>query len=158
MAIPGNLPSQLRVLDSSQQLYAPLFLASDCGSLHTLSLIFSQKTPPSFYDAIFSHFLFSSETLPRSSTGPLKLNSALLPPSSFFPFFLSPLSRICLHNDLCRSHLFSSTLLLQPLFLPHSFCSHLFCLRDPPSESSSTCQSPTATTKSEVDFLWSLTM
>ena len=32
MVKPRNLPSQLRVLDSSQQLYAPLFLASYSSS------------------------------------------------------------------------------------------------------------------------------
>ena len=110
MVILGNLPSQLRVLDSSQQLYAPLFLASYCGSLHTLSLIFSQKTPPSFYDAIFSPFLFSSETLLRSSTGPLKLNSALLPPLFLFSFFSFPFI----------SDLPSQWSLLQPPFLCHT--------------------------------------
>ena len=46
MVIPGNLPSQLRVLDSSQQLHAPLFLASSYCSTPILFLKTPRKTLP----------------------------------------------------------------------------------------------------------------
>ena len=46
MVIPGNLPSQLCVLDSSQQLYAPLFLVSSLSSANTFFSKLSEKTPP----------------------------------------------------------------------------------------------------------------
>ena len=81
MVVPENLPSQLRALDSPQQLYAPLFLASYCSSTHTLSLKTPRKTP--------LLLCFPKKTPP-------------LFPSPFFP----PFSRICLPNDLCCSHLF----------------------------------------------------
>ena len=114
---------------TSQQLYAPLFSASCSSSSYTLSL----KTP---------------RKLLRSSDLPLLLFfENLLPfPSSFSSSLL------------CISDLPFQWSLLQPPFLPHSFCSHLFCPRDPPPESSSTCQSLTAASKSEVDSLWPLRM
>ena len=62
MVKPGNLPSQLRVLDSSQRLYAPLFLASYSSSnLHLFPSKFSEKLKkflPSL--TILSPLLFSS--------------------------------------------------------------------------------------------------
>ena len=82
MVIPGNLPSQLRVLDSSQQLYTSLFLASYCSSTHTLSLKTLKKTPPPY---------------------------TMLSPLLSLPFSVS---RICLPpHDLCCNHLFSATFL-----------------------------------------------
>ena len=113
-----------------------------------------------------SVILSSSENLFFQPKQPLESSS---PSSSLFLLLFSlPFFWICPFNDLCRSHLFlcpapsaatfSTALLLQPPFLLHSFCSHLFCLRDLPSESSSMCQSPTVASKSEVDSLWPLRM
>ena len=105
MVILGNLPSQLRVLDSFQQLYASLFLAPYCSSTPTLSL----------------------QTL-RKTLSPTMSSQAF----SFLSFFFSPfsVSRICLPNDLYRSHLFLPPFLLQPHFLLQPpFLSHFFCSR-----------------------------
>ena len=68
MVIPGNLPAQLRVLDSSQRLYTPLFLASCCSS-----------TP-----------LFPSKPLEKTPSFPLTMLSyprSTLPPYLFCSFF-----------------------------------------------------------------------
>ena len=139
MVIPGNLPSQLRVLDSSQQLYVPLFVASYCSSTHTISLKTPRKTPP-FFGFAFPPFFRK-------------------PPSfSFFFFLLHSLYLGFAFSMISAATTFFASLLLQPPFLPHSFYSHLFCPWDPPPESSSMCQSPTTTSKSEVDSLWPLRM
>ena len=139
MVIPGNLPSQLRALDSPQQLYAPLFLASYCSSTHTISLKTPRKTPP--------FFRFASPPFFRK-----------LPSFSFFFFLLPSLYLGFAFSMISAAATFSASLLLQPPFLSHSFYNHLFCPRDPPPESSSMCQSPTTTSKSEVDSLWPLRM
>ena len=103
MVILGNLLSQLRVLDSSQHLYALLFLAFYCSSTHTLSLKTLRKTPPFSFHPFFSSLIF-------------------------LPFSLS---RICLTNDLCCSRLFCHLFSVSPpcncLFC-HLFGHHLFCL------------------------------
>ena len=66
MVIPGNIPTQLRVLDSSQQLYAPLFLASYPSSTHTLSLQILRKTLLFLYNATSSPFSKISSRFPDS--------------------------------------------------------------------------------------------
>ena len=99
----------------------------------------SQKTPP--------FFGFASPPFFRK------------PPSlSFFFFLLPSLYLGFAFSMISAATTFFASLLLQPPFLPHSFYNHLFCPRDPPPESSSMCQSPTATSKSEVDSLWPLRM
>ena len=123
MVIPGNLPSQLRVLDSSHQLYAPLFLASDSSSTNTLSLKTLRKTPQFLHNAVHSPFqktssrfsffffllyLFSlSENLLCSFTmlSPLPFRKT----SSSFP-------DLPFQQSLPQPH-FSTPLLLQPPFL-----------------------------------------
>ena len=72
MVIPGNLPSQLCVLDSSQQLYALVFLASS----QVQPILFPSKLP---------------EKLLRSSTIFFFQNLPLF--SRFLPFFLRSLSQ-----------------------------------------------------------------
>ena len=76
MVIPGNLPAQLRVLDSSLQLYTPLFLAS-----------YSRSNPYSF---------------PQNS----QRKTPFLPLTLLFSLFPFSLFRICLPHDLCCSHIF----------------------------------------------------
>ena len=163
MVIPGNLPSQLCVLDSSQQLYASLFLASSPSSANTLFSKLSEKPP--------------SEKLLRPSTSLSLFGSPLwsLPQ----PHFLLPYHAVT-SNDLPKAkpsaplqccHLQRS--LQQPPFLHHynvvtsllaaaTFPSlssaPLNGLRDPLPESSSTCQSLIVASKSEVDSLWPLRM
>ena len=153
MVILGNLPSQLCVLDSSQQLYAPLFLASSPSLANTLFSKLSEKTPirktpPSLY-----------KPLPLLSFFGSLLRSLPQPP------FLPPYHAVT-SNDLCNSHLscttppaaiFSCTTPSVVTF-PSLSSAPLNGLRDPIFESSSTCQSPIATSKSEVDSLWPLRM
>ena len=103
MVIPRNLHSQLRVLDSSQQLYAPLFLASYCSSTNTLSLKTLRKTPPFLHNALLFFFPFLFSHFPVYAT--------LLPS-------YSPVSKHGLPQPL--------SLLLHAFFPHHSFCSHLF--------------------------------
>ena len=115
MVIPGNLPSQLRVLDSSQQLCAPLFLAS-CSNSN-----------PHLFPSKFSKKL---KKLLRSPQCCLLL---LLSQSSHFSSFLS------------ISDLPSQRSLLQPPFLPPFFClaslqlPFLPSFRSPPFLSHSFC-------------------
>ena len=120
MVIPGNLPSQLRVLDSSQQLYTSLFLASYCSSTHILSLKNPKKTL-----SFFSLVLLSSTLL----SPPLRKNSSF-PSETPLCFFFFSLFLFCI------SDLPSQRSLLQP-----PFCSHLFCLASlqPPFLSHSFC-------------------
>ena len=102
MVIPGNPPSQLRVLHSSQQLYVSLYLASCCSSTNTLflkTLKENSSVPLLFLFLIFLSF---------RNTSPF----FLLYPPDFFSF-----------SFLCISDLPSQWSLLQP----HFFC-HLFCL------------------------------
>ena len=101
MVIPGNLPSQLHVLDSSQQLYAPLFLASYSSSTHTLFPKTLQKPP-------LSLCLLKSVIYPLF---PLFLSVSVLPfrKPPLFPGFASP------------------TISATTTFSAHSFCNHLFC-------------------------------
>ena len=120
MVILGNLPSQLCVLDSSQQLYAPLFLASSPSLANTLFSKLSEKTPirktpPSLY-----------KPLPLLSFFGSPLRSLPQPP------FLPPYHAVT-SNDLPKAkpsaplqccHLQRS--LQQPPFLHHTSCHHLF--------------------------------
>ena len=134
MVIPGNLPSQLHVLDSSQQLYAPLFLAP-----------------------------YSKKTSPRSPPQPFFL---LFPLLSFFflwcPAFFSSFATLlpCYslvskhglpnHSPCCCSrHPTLSFMAARSIWAG-------FMVREggvPLPESSSTCQSSTVASKSEVNSL-----
>ena len=151
MVIPGNLPSQLCVLDSSQQLYALLFLASS----QVQPILFPSKLP---------------EKLLRSST----IFFFSKPPFVFriFAFFFTisiaatfsvPLPCCHLQPSLKSKTLCSFTMLSPPTIsatttFPSLSSAPLNGLRDPLLESSSTCQSPIAVSKSEVDSLWPLRM
>ena len=105
-----------------------------------------ENLPSSFFG--FPSFFLSSSTLLSLFRISLLFSQAQLP--SRFLFSLSS----SLFSGFAFPTIFAAT-----TFSPHpSFCSHLFCLRDPSSESSSTCQSLTATSKSEVDSLWPLRM
>ena len=106
-----------------------------------------------FRNELYTHLYLISYIFCFSQCCPTP--AQLCPLTSFVPSFLF---RICFPNDLCYSHLFCHLFSCSHLF----FCGHLFCpillqppngLRDSPSESSSTCQSPTAASKSEVDSL-----
>ena len=136
---PGLFPTTLRSSVLSFLLrfppYSfPHFLSENSSVLlrcYLLSFpLFLRNTPPFFH--------WSSQAKLRSPS----------PPLPFFLFFLS----------FYLGFAFTMISAAATFSLPHSFCSHLFCLRDPSSESSSTCQSPTAASKSEVDSLWSLRM
>ena len=123
MVIPGNLSSQLRVLDSSQQLYAPLFLASYCSSTNTLSLKTLRKTPQFLHNAVhspfqktssrFFFFFFSSVSVLPFRKPPLFLYNAVPSPFSknllSFPGFAFP--------TISAAATFCAPLLLQPPFL-----------------------------------------
>ena len=106
MVIPGNFPSQLRVLDSSQQLCAPLFLAS-CSSSN-----------PHLFP---SKFLEKLKKLLRSPT----MLSHPSPFSSFFSISDLPFPRSLLQPPFF--YLTSLQLPFLPLFRPPPFLSHSFC-------------------------------
>ena len=103
MVIPGNLSSQLCVLDSSQQLYAPLFSAS---SLSSRQYSFTLELPEK--KLLFLPFL------------------ALISPLSFsflFFLFLCLLPQATLLPPLFTSQ---QAWLAQPLsLLLHAYCSRL---------------------------------
>ena len=106
----------------------------------------------------------------------LKLNSSLTTKKLSLSQFAAPEKRvpkslvILSFSPICLLPIFSDLpfqrFLPQPPFLQHSFCSHfpslssvfLDGLLDSLPGSSSTCQSPTAASKSEVDSLWPLKM
>ena len=145
MVIPGNLASCPRLFPATLRSSVLSFLlqfnpysfsqnSQKNSSLFFLPLlIFS-----SFFSYLFSLFLF-----------PFFLYFLLFFPSVFSAFFSFP--------PFLFSDLPSQRSLLQPPF-PPPFLPHSFCLQDPLPESSSMCQSPTATSKSEVDSLWPLRM
>ena len=125
MVVPENLPSQLRALDSPQQLYAPLFFASYCSSTpHLFPSKFSEKLkklPP------FPHNVVSFFPLPQSSHFPSFLSISDLPSqrSLLQPPFLPPFSVLPPCSYLF-CHLFG-----RHLYLSHSFCSRLTACRTP---------------------------
>ena len=156
---------------------SPLF--SFCPSLWISFLSNNQKASHfPFLVLLFplSGYLFSLTTKSSSLTSQKALLvflfsfSFFLPLSSFlFSFFfngqqawlfqppsLLPHYNAVLSNDLCSSHLSCNT----PSATTFSSLSSapLNDLRGPLLESFSTCQSPTAASKSEVDSLWSLRM
>ena len=102
MVIPGNPPSQLRVLDSFQQLCAPLFLAS-CSSSNPYLF-------PSKFSEKLKKLLRSPTMLPRPSHF-----------SSFFSISDLPFPRSLLQPPFF--YLASLLLPFLPPFLSHSFCS-----------------------------------
>ena len=162
MVILGNLPSQLCVLDSSATLRSSIlsFLFKfpipffSQNSPKNSSLLFLRIPGVFFRSPFFLEPQKNSSFLPLVSS-PLNHSSAplftgqqawlLQPLSLYSSTMLSP-------QTISAAATFSTTLLLQSLFL-------LFHLRPltaygtPFPESSSTCQSPTATSKSEVDSL-----
>ena len=170
MVILGNLPSQLCVLDSSQQLYAPLFLASSPSLANTLFSKLSEKPPSEKLlrpSTSLSHFSPSSDLLYD-----LCRSHLFCPPTMLSPPTIPPkqtpllLYNVVTSNDLCSSHLscttppatiFSCTTPSVVTF-PSFSSAPLNGLRDPLFESSSTRQSPIAASKSEVDSLWPLRM
>ena len=115
MVIPGNLPSQLCVMDSSQWLRALLFLAPSFSSTNTLSLKNSQRLSSLF---LLKNLFFLSSTFP-----------------SFHFLLISPYSSVSKHGlpnhfpsvPLQRCPL-KRSLQQPPFFLQHSFYSHLFSL------------------------------
>ena len=128
--------------------------SAPCPRLFPATLRSSVLLPPSVPPHTLSLQKLSEKLLRSFSRKP-----PLFPGfSSLLFFFVFPFSILDLPSQ--RS-------LPQPPFLCPTFSAATFSslssvppngLRDPPSESSSTCQSPIAASKSEVDSLWPLRM
>ena len=121
MVIPGNLHSQLRVLDSSQQLYAPLFLASSPSSANTLFSKLSEKLPSEKLFRLSTslpHFSPSSDLFYDLCRSHLFCPLTMLSPPTISPK-QNPLLfyNVVTSNDLCSSHISCTTTMLSPPFL-----------------------------------------
>ena len=138
MVIPGNPPSQLRVLHSSQQLYVSLYLASCCSSTNTL-----------FLKTLKENSFLSSHNVVLPP-----LNSAILPLLFLLFFFGFAFPTISAAATFSPAATFSSV----ATFFVQSFYSHLTACGTPLQKVPPRVKVLLQLQKSEVDSLWPLRM